>query len=172
MKNSVKPGIYVGVINIIIALLVYLLNPAIFAKMWFGLGIIAINIGLVIYFGLQYRKQEEGYLTFKEGFSHGFFLLLVAGLIGLVFNILLFSVIDPELSQIVTDAMVIQTESMLKGFGMQGADLDKAIEQVKADTPARFTVAGQLKSFGFSIIGYLVVALITGAIVKKSEPEF
>tara|TARA_B100001245_G_scaffold180745_1_gene138869 strand:- start:608 stop:1129 length:522 start_codon:yes stop_codon:yes gene_type:complete len=172
MKNAVKSGVYVGVLSIIFVLLAYVIEPTYLAKWWFGIGILVINLGLVIYFGLQYRKEEEGYLTFKEGFLHGFVLLLVAGIIGTVFQILLYTVIDPELPQIITEAMVAQQEAMLQKFGMQGAQLDEAIEKIKEETPKNFTAGGLLKSYAFGTIFYLIISLITGAIVKKSEPEF
>ena len=117
MKNAVKSGIYVGVFGIIINLIVYVIDPTLFIKWWFGIGLLVINLGLVIYFGLQYRKEEEGYLTFKEGFLHGFVLLLISGFIGILFSALLYNVIDPELPEILTDATIEQTRTMLENFG-------------------------------------------------------
>lgn len=172
MKNAVKSGVYVGVFGIIINLLVYVIDPTLFIKWWFFIGLLVVNLGLVIYFGLQYRKEEEGYLTFKEAFLHGFVLLLVSGFIGTLFSILLYNVIDPELPEILTDATIEQTRSMMEGFGTPSSAMDEALEKVKEDAPNNYTIGGLFKAYGFLTIFYLIISLITGAIVKKSEPEF
>lgn len=172
MKNAVKSGIYVGVFGIIINLIVYVIDPTLFIKWWFGIGLLVINLGLVIYFGLQYRKEEEGYLTFKEGFLHGFVLLLISGFIGILFSALLYNVIDPELPEILTDATIEQTRTMLENFGTPSDAMDEALEKVREDSPNSYTFGGLLKGYGILIIFYLIISLITGAIVKKSEPDF
>ena len=72
MKDSLKSGLYVGIFGIIVSLLIYIIDPALFVKWWLGLGLIVINIVLVVYFGIQYRKNEEneGLLSFKEAYVH------------------------------------------------------------------------------------------------------
>ena len=95
---------------------------------------------------------------------------MLAGLIGTAFNILLFHVIDPDLPQLISEAIIEQTVEMMEGFGANQEVIDQAIED--ADTPATFTVIGQIKSFGMVLIFYTLMSLISGAIIKRKVPEF
>lgn len=172
MKDAIKSGVYVGLMLIIINVIIYIIDAALFAKWWVGISLIILVIVLVIYFGLQYRKEAEGgYLSFKEAYLHGLVTFIVAGVLGAIYNLILFNIIDPNLSTLLTDAIVDQSYAMMKNFGAPEEQIDKAIAQIKEDTPARFTLVGQLKGFGWNIVGALVVSLITGAIVKKKKPE-
>ena len=95
---------------------------------------------------------------------------VLAGIIGTVFNIFLFHVIDPDLPQLISEAIIEQTVEMMEGFGANQEIIDQAIED--ADTAANFTVMGQIKSFGMVLIFYALMSLISGAIIKRKEPEF
>ena len=96
---------------------------------------------------------------------------VVAGLIGTIFRILLFTVIDTELAEIVTEKAVENTAAMMESFGTPEEAIDQALEDARTSTMESFTVAGNLKGFGFAVIFYAVFSLITGAIIKKKEPE-
>ena len=95
---------------------------------------------------------------------------VLAGLIGTAFSILLFQVIDPDLPQLMSEAIIEQTVEMMEGFGANQEIIDEAIED--ADPAASFTVMGQIKSFGMVLIFYAVMSLITGAIIKRKVPDF
>jgi hypothetical protein len=170
VSHAVRSGVIVGGITVILTLLIYLIDPALMVSMWMFLFLILITV-LVVIFGIQYRNQTTGYMTFGNAFKHGLYTLIVAGLVGLLFNLLLHQVIDPELKDYLTDVTTENTLSMARGFGAE----DAAIDQMEADTRERaassYTVMGQITGFGISLIIYLVLALITGAIVKKKNPE-
>ena len=119
---------------------------------------------------MQYRELTGGYLSFKKAYIYSFLAFVVAGILGLVFNIFLFHVIDPDLPEMISDAIVEQTVEMMEGFGANQEVIDQAIED--ADTAASFTLIGQIKSFGMVLIFYALMSLISGAIIKRKEPKF
>lgn len=171
-NHALKSGLYIGLITIVVSLLMYIVDPTSFAIWWLQILLFIIGVAiLVTYFGIQYRKQEGGYLTFGKAWIHSMITFVVAGFLGTIFSILLFTVIDPELANVVTDAVVEKTEAMMVSFGMPEDQLDEALEKTRTDTLERFTVAGSLKGFAWSLIFYAILSLITGAIVKKKEPE-
>lgn len=173
MKNAViKYGSILGLISIIITMLIYLLNIALFAKIWLLFVILLVNILIIIYFGIQFRNQEhEGYISFKNSFIFSFLTFFVGGLIGTAFMILLFNVIDKEAVDQITEATVENTISMMERFNVPEADMEEAIDQVRKDTPDRFTVLGQIKGLGSGLIIYAILSLITGAIIKRKKKE-
>lgn len=170
-KHAIKSGAIIGAISVVISLLMYIIDGSLFATWWLGLLIFAVIIGLVAYFGIQHRNEETGFMTFGQGWIYSMQAFVVAGLIGTIFRILLFTVIDTELAEIVTEKAVENTAAMMESFGTPEEAIDQALEDARTSTMESFTVAGNLKGFGFAVIFYAVFSLITGAIIKKKEPE-
>ena len=171
VKPAAKSGLTLGLIGIIITLLIYFINAKLLANMWVGISILVVSLTLVVLFGIAYRKQVGGYLSFKNAFLYSLILLLVAGLIGQSFNFLLFNVIDPDLPQLVTDAAIENTEKMLEKFNVPDEEMDKALERTENQMANQYKLSGVMKAYLYSVIIYAVISLITGAIVKRRNPE-
>ena len=174
-KDLVKPaaqsGLTLGLIGIIITLVIYFINAKLLANMWVGIAILIISLTLVVVFGTNFRKQIGGYISFKHAFLFSLILLLVAGLVGNSFNLLLFNVIDTELTQLVTDAALENTEAMMEKFNVPDEELDKALDRTEAQMANQYKISGIAKTYMYSIIVYAIISLITGAIVKRRNPE-
>ena len=171
-NHAIKSGVMIGVISIVITLLLYLVDPTMLAAMWVGIIIFVIILGLVIYFGIQHRKEIGGFMAFGKAWVYSMQVFVVAGIIGTIFNILLYNVIDTELAGIVADKAVENAESMMRNFGMPEDQMDEALDKTREDTIGRFSVTGSLIGFLWGLIIYAILSLITGAIIKKNEPEF
>ncbi len=171
LKAAAKSGLTLGLIGIILTLLIYFINAKLLANMWVGITILIVSLALVVMFGVAYRKQVGGYLSFKEAFLYSLVLLLVAGLIGQSFNYLLFNVIDPDLPQLVTDAALDNTERMLEKFNVPDEEMDKALERTESQMANQYKISGVAKAYLYSIVIYAVISLITGAIIKRRNPE-
>ena len=169
-NHAIKSGLMVGVISIVLTLLIYIVNPAFLVSMWMLLFFL-IFIALVSYFGIQHRNEIGGYMTFGKAWVYSMQLLVVAGIVGTIFNILLYNIIDPELPTMLADQSVENAESMMRNFGMPEDQMDEALEKTRTDTLDRMTVVGLIKSFAWGLIFYAILSLITGAIIKKKEPE-
>jgi len=168
-NHALKFGFIIGIVNIIIGVLAYMVGEALMVKWWFGLLIIVINIGLVVYSGNQYRSSVGGFMNFKTAFSVTFLTLLFAGILGTIFNILLYHVIDPELPARLTKAAIEQTEQMMTNMGAPADRIDEQMAAVEGRLENQFTLMGQIKGFGIGLIIYVILSLILGAILKKSE---
>lgn len=170
VSHALKSGLYIGIFNAILTLLIYVIDPTIMVSMWFGIIILVINLALVIYFGSQYRKSVGGYLSFGPSFGHGYVTLVAAGLISIIFQILLYTVIDPELPELLARTSIENTVSMMESMGVSGSELDEQMYAMEESTKERFGVSGLLMGFVWSLLIYAIVALITGAFVKRNEP--
>lgn len=169
VQNALKFGVIVGVVGAMITLLLYVAGPEFMVKWWVGLISLAVFIGLVIYGGISYRNEIGGYIDFGPAFLHGFITLAVAGLIGTLVNFLLFTVVDPNLPEELTEATVEQAISMAEGFGATGAALDEAEARAREQTEGQYEVGGLVKQYFIGLIIYAVMALITGLIVRRKE---
>lgn len=171
LKPAAKSGLILGLIGIIITLLIYFINAKLLANLWVGISILVVSLTLVVVFGIGYRKQTGGYISFKNAFLYSLILLLVAGLIGQTFNYLLFNVIDSDLSELVTDAALENTEAMMEKFNVPDEEIDKALENTETQMANQYKIGGIMKAYLYSIIIYAIISLITGAIIRRKHPE-
>ena len=169
--HAIKYGVILGLVGIILTVLLYIVNPAMLVNMWLGLFFLLLYLGLLIYAGIDYRNQIGGLIPFGKAFQHGFLTLVIAGIIGTIFNWLLYSVIDPGVVDVLVDQSVENARSMMERFGAPEEAMEEGLEKARADTIDRFTTVGILKGFLWSLIFYAIAALISGAIVKRKPPE-
>lgn len=172
LNHALRWGLIVGLTSGILSLLLYAVDYSLMADWKIGLLLFAIYIGLTIYAGISYRKESGPYLAFGKAYQHGFMIFAISGLIATVFNILLFQVIDTELGGKVTEVAIEKTAEMMSNFGAPPDQIDKALEDTRERMTNQYTLMGQLKGYGFIVIVSAVLALITGLIVRKSEPVF
>jgi len=171
VKLAAKSGLTLGLIGIIITLSIYFVDAKLLANIWVGIGILITSLVLVIVFGIGFRKQSGGFLSFKHGFIYSLILLLVAGLVSQTFNYLLFNVIDEDLKELVTDAAIENTEAMMEKFNIPDEEIDNALDKTEDQMANQYTIGGTMKAFFWSILIYAIISLITGAIIKRSNPQ-
>jgi hypothetical protein len=116
------------------------------------------------------KKDLGGFMSFKEGFTTYFISALIGIAISVIFNILLFNVIDPEAAVTLKEMTLKSTADMMKNFGAPTSEIKKAIE--KMESYDQFSTLEQLKGSIWSIVGAAIFGLILAAIFKKDKPVF
>ena len=129
-----------------------------------------IFMGLIIYFGKQYRDSHSGYLGFSHAYQLSFIMFVAAYLIQVTFNILLHNVIDPELSELLTENSVRQFEKLYRNLGMSRSQIDTQIDLLEQEMPQQFTALGQLKNSWIIVVMSAFFSLITALFVKRNKP--
>jgi hypothetical protein len=171
LKHAAKMGGILAAIGIILTVVLYAVDYALLANMWFGLFMIVLAFGYVIYAGISYRKEVGGYLSYGKAFQHGYVTLLTSAIISTIFMILLYTVIDTELPQKLTDVAIENAEAMMVKFGAPQEQIDKSLDEMRRDMPERFSAIGSLKQLGWGLIIYAVISAITSLFVRKNVPE-
>lgn len=170
IQSAVKPGLIIGLVTLVLTYLAYFIDSALLTAWYYGLVIMVLFFGLIIYFGKEYRKEAGGFLSFGSAFSFSFFAILISGVVGLVGNILLFHVIDPTLPQVLGELTFDAQLKMMEGLGQNPDSMPtETLDAMREASASSFTLMGQLKAFGFGLIFYAIIALILGAILKKRD---
>jgi hypothetical protein len=172
LPHAAKNGLILGFVSILMYVIVYVVDLSMMADWKFGVFSFVLFCGLAVYFGIGYRTEIGGFISYGDAFKYSFVMLGVSSLIGLVFQMLLFNVIDPELPQTLTRVMIENQEKMLSGFGMDPAAIDGVIEKMEKDLPANYSFVGQLKSSWAIVVASAIFAAIASIFIKKNEPEF
>ena len=170
VNHAIKNGVILGIISLLLVVVIYAIDFAFMASFKFLGLVLVIGLGYVIYSGISYRNEIGGFLPYGKAFMHGFVVLAVSGLISTAFNILLYHVVDPELPQKLTEAIIRNTEETMASFGMAQEGIDQATASMRTDMPDQFSIGGLAFGFVKALIWYCIIALITALFVKKNVP--
>ncbi|HYG18305.1 MAG TPA: DUF4199 domain-containing protein [Ohtaekwangia sp.] len=171
IKDSLRSGAIIGVIGVAVMAISYVVDESLLANWKILVVMLVMYIGLVIYLGIRYRNQAGGFMSYGQAFLHGFVMLATAGLIGVLFNGILYSLIDPGLGQRLAEITIEKTSEMMRGFGASENDIDQAIAKMEEDMPKQFSFVGQLKGYLWGLIMYAIISLISALFVRKTAPE-
>jgi large-conductance mechanosensitive channel len=116
------------------------------------------------------KKENGGYLAFKEALKISFGIWVITTLVTTLVSFVLFNYIDPGFADAMKQMTLEQTQKMLANFGVPQDQIDKTIsEMINMDL---YSLGNLMKSFlQFCIVGF-ILSLIIAAIMKKSKPEF
>lgn len=169
-KYSVNFGLISAAITIGYTLYAYSVDYSMFTNYVAGILLMFFTIGIMLVPVVKVKKAQGGLLSFKEGFSSYVLGWILSAVIGAVFNIILFTMVDPDAGVAVNELRVESQIKMMEGFGLPEADLQEQIEQL--ENTDMFAMKTQLQGVLGSIVFGAIIGLIVAAVFKKAEPMF
>ncbi|MEA1786930.1 DUF4199 domain-containing protein [Arenibacter sp. GZD96] len=162
-KFALTFGLLLGGLQVIFGLMLYSMDLHYQGGMSVIVVSIIMSLVLIILGLLQFKKANTGLLSFGQALKIGVGICLIGGIIGLIYNELVMSVIDPDT---LTKALEYQKGQLLETTKLTSEQIDAQLEMGKKfSTPLiRFTL-GTL----FSIILGFLLTLIPALVLKKSE---
>lgn len=158
-----------ALVYLLFFVVLYMLGADSFST-WGGFSSSIIPIVFAVLGVRKARKDNNGYLKFREALKVSFGILVLTAFVAMLFSYLLYNIIDPPFAESMTQVMVGQTQSMLEKFGTPQDAIDKAVTAMLEKNMFSF---GQLfQSFMISCIVLFIIAVIISAIMKKNKPEF
>jgi hypothetical protein len=119
--------------------------------------------------GKAERQSNGDVLSYGEAlkttFLTGFIGLAISGL----FAMILMNLIDPSLTEKLTEQALEMTRSMMESFGMPEDQIEEAIEKAEEQTSQAFTPLKQIIGILQSSIFALIIAAIVSIFIKKDE---
>jgi len=168
-EDVVRGGIMLAAVSIIITMLAYIINVEIIVEWWFGLMSLIVSLALLLYIGIGYRNSIGGILSYGGAFKFSFFVMTVSYVIGIGFQILLYTIIDPDLPELIMQLTVEKTVEMMESFSVSQEIIDASIEGVEEGIKSSTTVSGILKSSPWGLIILAIFSLISAFFIKKNE---
>lgn len=174
MENQLKTltsknGTYLGLFLIAVTVIAYTVNLELFLKLWFGIVLFLFVIGFGIYSTLSYKKQLNGFLTFKEGFSSFILPIILGMLISSLLSFVLFNFIDPDAAVYLKEKTIEMSVTMMERFDAPEAVINESV--AKLESQNQFGILGILKSLASQIVIYAVIGLIVALSFKKKDPN-
>ena len=162
-----KNGLVLGGIYVALDIIKYVCGAEFFVNNYVNFVSLLLAAIFPVFYLLKYKKSQDGFIDFRSAFSICTGILIASGFILLVFNILLFNIIDPAFSSELLDVTINTAVFQLEAFGMSDEQISSAIEMMEAE--ANFSPMNMLKGFGFTIVGYTLFGIIVAAITKKNN---
>jgi ABC-type antimicrobial peptide transport system permease subunit len=166
----IKQGLIFGLVNILLAVLIYLLGADFFATHFILVPVVLVLIAVTYPTIVTYRARKldcNGLLSYGDAYQISFFMLIISGLITAAFGILLYHVIDPEYPKQIQEKMIEHISEYMSSAGMSPEEIETKLN--RQEMAEKFTLMGQVKSFLFSIIFYAIISLLVALIARKKE---
>jgi hypothetical protein len=170
VKSAIQIGVIAGITGVIYTLLRYVMGIEMFSSFWLSLLHIPITIGFQLWAAFSQRKKNGGYLTYKDSYLSMFTVGVIAILIGVLFNILLFNVINTGLAEEMKEVTMQKTLEWMEKFGTPEEAITEAMTEMDKTFTDSFTVAGLLKGILGQTIFIGVLSLLF-ALIPKRLPE-
>tara|TARA_R110002049_G_scaffold24588_8_gene86978 strand:+ start:11830 stop:12351 length:522 start_codon:yes stop_codon:yes gene_type:complete len=164
-KNTIlNYGLYLGLATVIISLIKYAMGSLYVQEFYSGIIGLILMIAFVILGIKKYRTDNGGFISFGQSVKIGIGVAMVAAIINIVYLLLLVNFLEPDFA---VNSIEAQKVMMADSFGMTEGQIEEATKN-------------SLENFNLSLLGGVliinlfvggIVALIAGAIMKKTEEE-
>ena len=168
-RNGITFGVLIGIVSALITASIYAIDLNLFSSWWIGLSSIAIYLILGIMLLAKTKKEVKTRYTFKDAFTTYFIAAVVGILISVLFNVLLFNVIDPSAKDTLHEMTMKMTSNMMQKFGTPAAAINEAMAKMRETNP--YSTIELLKGAVFSIIFSSVFGLILAAFFKTRSTQ-
>jgi hypothetical protein len=163
-KFSLNYGLILGLISVAFAVMLFTIDAHTTQDPINTVINIALMVGITFWGIHSYRKANGGFLKLGEAVKLGAGIALVAGIIGVIYLLLLSNVLDPDFAVKATEARLAEVEA-------SGQLSPEQLEQQK-EMSVKFFWIGYPVILIFNIIIGLVIGLIGGLIFKKAKPAY
>jgi hypothetical protein len=162
-KIALTYGLILGAISVIFMLMLYSLDMHYQGgPMVMGVSIV-ITIAVIVIGMIQFKKANNGFISFGQGLKVGVGIGLIGGIIGIIFNQVMSGLIDPQMME---KAMEYQRGMLLETTKMTPEQVDTQMEMAKKfSTPSMQVVFGLV----YSVVGSFLYSLIPALLLKRSE---
>lgn len=175
VSPAVKYGIIMAVISFIINIvftysIISGAVPVLFSSILILLVSIVIMIVFIIMAYKEFKRSNEGWMTFGQGIGIGVITCVISGLIATILAIAYFNLIDTEAQKQVADISIEATVSMMENNNVPlppGFEEEQRAAQEKNQQPLYQLMYG----VGGSLVLGFIFSLILGAIMKKTPSE-
>jgi cbb3-type cytochrome oxidase subunit 3 len=169
-KNGVLFGVITGLVSALITTLIYSIDLKLFTAWWVTVLSFCFYIVIAIVLLSKTKKELLGVFPFKDAFTTYFISAAIGILISVVFNILLFNVIDPSAKESVKEISIKYAVEMMEKFNTPASTINEAIKKLQEND--QFSIIELLKGSAFSIVFSALFGLLLALVFKsKSSKE-
>lgn len=169
-KHAIKFGVISALIGIVYSIIAYVFDETLFVNWWFGIAIIVVSLVILGISISSVKKEQGGFISFKEAFSTFVITWVISAVLSTSFNFILFNLIDPDFQERITELTIEKTAGFMERMGTPEETIDEAIKGIEEQD--NYSIGGLLRGFVYSTLFMSVIGLIYAAVMKKNKPIF
>jgi hypothetical protein len=166
-QNALNQGAAAGALVVVVKLIAYIIGVDAYMSTPVSLGAFVFVIAGMCIACIATRKMD-GHLTFQDAFRTAWLASAAATGVVLVFEVLLFALIDPEMSTKVVDFTVESMQNDLSGFMAMS---DSIIEETRASMLWWSGAGGKSIGWLIGLAFWAVISAIVGAAFKRNAAD-
>jgi len=163
-KFSLNYGLILGGIGVVFGLMLYMADAHTAQSTVNSVVSLVLSVGVIFWGILNFRKANGGYLTIGQALKLGAGIALIAGIISVLYLLLLSNVLDPDFASKSMDARLAEA----------AADNNLTPEQIQQqkEMGLKFFWVGYPIILIANIIIGLIIGLVGGLIFKKAQADY
>jgi len=159
-------GLILGFVSVMIQVVIYALGKQYEKNTYVGIASFLILAAFISYGIMQFKKQNDGFLSFGEGLKTGIAIALIAGLVSIIYSYVFMKFIEPNF---MSNMMQMQQDKMMEmNPNMSDEQINAAMTMAK-----KFSSPWVIMAFGLlysAFVGF-IVSLVATLIMKKNKEE-
>jgi biotin transporter BioY len=168
INEGVKYGSICGLLAVLLMYGSWAMGLNTFVGFQFWTNFIPYMIVIIIFGGLQIRKQNGGILPYAQALKFSFFSYVIVAVIVACATYVLYNVIDKDLTQKSMQVALEKTRSMMEKFGASEDDIAKAMK--RTEEGSKDTGIGKiLLGTGLFLIWDFIKSLLIALVIRKEE---
>jgi hypothetical protein len=166
---AVKNGLILGFISAIIGLMELLTSS--YGNYIFGIIGFAASVFLVVNANRDFKKQNNGFMSYGQGFKISFLTVVIAAIISGLITFFYLAVVDPAALDNIKEAKIKALEKIAGIFGasLPEEKLDEEVAKIETQTTAVSNLTEYLMG---AVFGAVLLALIIPAFTKRTRPDY
>ena len=162
-RTALKWGVIFGIISALISTGTYVLGQVGNKNLTY---VICLIIGLGVFFSVKdFKKENQGFITFSQGLGLGTMMSTIMGLISSFYTFAYMKFIDTSINS----QMLKLAEQDFEKKGIPDDQMEQSMEMMKmAFSPGVMFIFGLI----FVVFVGFISSLIISGIVKKDKPVF
>ena len=159
-----------ALISVILSLVAYIIGVEALVGWPLGMAQSLLIVITMVVVSRAIRTDEDGIINFSRLLGHIMIAVLCLLASSIVFNLVLFNLIDPGLIDTVADITLERVEGMMGSFGLEADLLEETLAETEMQIRNGYTLSGSIVGLFYGSVFWGLLALIVAAIFKRS-PE-
>ena len=164
-KIALNYGLLLGLASIGWSVLLFVMDKHVERPWWSGVISFLLMI-VILVIGLKaFKKDNGGYMSLGEALKAGLAISLIAGILGVIFNFIFVSYIDPD---VVAKTLELTEERMYE----QNPNMTSEQAEMALSMTEKFMSPGIMAAIGIiaTLFFGFIISLVAGLIMKRSQP--
>ncbi len=165
-KVALNYGLILAIASIFLSAIVYAMGQHYDQPIWQTVVSVILMITIIVLGLRQYKKSNGGYMSLVEALKTGLAISLIAGIIGVIYQIVFTSFIEPDFVQNMLDITEQNIKEKYPSLTQEQVDANLSISETMM-SPGVMAAIGIIISL---FLGF-IISLVAGLIMKTNKPN-